>query len=345
MAHWFRTQSVESSTAGGPYTHMGGNEQSAMSQPEIAVLRQKIHGLSAVDYASALRDRLPDAEVAVGRTPAEEHDLIESAPIVTGFSMTPDEVEAAANMDLFACVYAGVGHLDLDAFEANGTAVTNASGVHGPNISEYVIGAILSHVRGFKQAWRQEDRNEWRSYPAHELQGSTVTVVGLGAIGQAVVDRLDPFGVDTIGVRYTPEKGGPTDEVLGFDEIHDALARTDYLVLACPLTDTTEGLIDTEALLTLPTDAFLVNIARGGVVETDDLVSAMQANRIAGAALDVTDPEPLPNDHPLWDLDTVSITPHNAGHTPDYYERLAEILATNVERYRNGETDFENQVV
>ncbi|MFO7833099.1 MAG: D-2-hydroxyacid dehydrogenase [Halohasta sp.] len=315
-----------------------------MSEPEIAILRQKIHGLSADDYASALRSQLPETEIAVARTPDEERALIESVPIVTGFSMDPTEVDAS-NLDLFACVYAGVGHLDLNAFEANGTAVTNASGVHGPNIGEYVLGAILSYVRGFKQAWRQAERNEWRSYPARELHGSTVTVVGLGAIGQAVVDRLDPFGVDTIGVRYTPEKGGPTDEVLGFDELHDALARTDYLVLACPLTDETEGLIDSEALLTLPTDAFMVNIARGGVVETDDLVSAMRANRIAGAALDVTDPEPLPNDHPLWDLDTVSITPHNAGHTPDYYERLAEILATNVDRYREGETDFENRVV
>ena len=316
-----------------------------MSQPEITVLRQKIHGLSAVDYATALRDRLPDATVTIARTPDEERDLIESAPIVTGFSMSPAEVDAAANLDLFACVYAGVGHLDLDAFEANEVAVTNASGVHGPNIAEYVLGAILSHVRGFRRAWRQQDRHEWRSYPAREFQGSTVTVVGLGAIGQTVVDRLDPFGVDTIGVRYTPEKGGPTDEVLGFDEIHDALARTDYLVLACPLTDETRGIIDNEAFLTLPTDAFLVNIARGGVVDTDDLVTALQANRIAGAALDVTDPEPLPNDHPLWDLDTVSITPHNAGHTPDYYERLAEILATNVDRYRRGETDYENRVV
>jgi len=315
-----------------------------MSEPEIAILRQKIHGLSADDYATALRSRLPDTEIAVARTPDEERALIESVPIVTGFSMDPTDVDAP-NLDLFGCVYAGVGHLDLDAFEANGTAVTNASGVHGPNIGEYVLGAILSYVRGFKRAWRQAERNEWRSYPARELQGSTVTVVGLGAIGQAVVDRLDPFGVDTIGVRYTPEKGGPTDEVLGFDDLHDALARTDYLVLACPLTDETEGLIDSEALLTLPTDAFMVNIARGGVVETDDLVSAMRANRIAGAALDVTDPEPLPNDHPLWDLDTVSITPHNAGHTPDYYERLADILAENVDRYRRGETDFENRVV
>ncbi len=316
-----------------------------MSTPEIAVLRQKIHGLSARDYARALGERLPNTDIAVGKTPAEEAELLEAVPIATGFSMSTETIESAENLELFGCVYAGVGHLDLEAFEANGTAVTNASGVHGPNISEYVLGAILSHVRGFKQAWRQQDRNEWRSYPARELKDSTVTVVGLGAIGQAIVDRLDPFGVETIGVRYTPQKGGPTDEVLGFDEIHDALARTDYLVLACPLTDETERIIDSEAFLTLPTDAFLVNIARGGVVDTDDLVTALQANRIAGAAIDVTDPEPLPNDHPLWDFDTVSITPHNAGHTPEYYERLADILVSNVERYRNGETDFKNQVL
>jgi phosphoglycerate dehydrogenase-like enzyme len=315
-----------------------------MPTPEIAILRQKIHRLSADDYATALRSRLPETDIAVAQTPSEEQELLEQVPIATGFKLTPAELQQASNLDLFACVYAGVGHLDLDAFEANGTAVTNASGVHGPNIAEYVIGSILSFVRGFKRAWRQQGHREWRSYPARELQGSTVTVVGLGAIGQAIVDRLDPFGVDTIGVRYTPEKGGPTDEVLGFDEIHTALARTDHLILACPLTDETRGLIDTEAFLTLPSDAFLVNIARGGVVDTDSLVSALQANRIAGAALDVTDPEPLPGDHPLWELDTVSITPHNAGHTPAYYERTADILAANVERYRQGDTEFENRV-
>ena len=316
-----------------------------MSTPEIAVLRQKIHGLSAVDYAAALRERLPDAEITIARTPEAEADLFERVPIVTGYEISEAEIRAAENLELFAGVYAGTGHLALDVFEEHGVAVTNASGVHGPNIAEYVIGAILSHVRGFKQAWRQQDRREWRSYPARELKDSTVTVVGLGAIGQSIVERLEPFGVDTIGVRYTPEKGGPTDEVLGFDELHDALARTEYLVLACPLTETTRGLIDSEALLTLPTHAFLVNIARGGVVDTDDLVTALQANRIAGAALDVTDPEPLPADHPLWGFEDVSITPHNAGHTPVYYERTADILAANVARYRAGDRDFENRVV
>ena len=316
-----------------------------MATPQIAVLRQNIHGLSADDYASALRDRLPEADIAVAQTPGDERDLLESAPIATGFSLGEEQIERATNLDLFACVYAGVGHLQLDLFEDHGIAVTNASGVHGPNIAEYVIGAILSHVRRFKQAWRQQQRGSWQSFPARELNGSTVTVVGLGAIGTSVVDRLEPFGVDILGVRYTPEKGGPTDEVFGFDEIHDALAQTDYLVLACPLTDKTRELIDSDALLTLPTDAVLVNIARGGVVDTDALVSALQANRIGGATLDVTDPEPLPGDHPLWDFENVSITPHNAGHTPDYYERTAEILAGNVDRYRNGNTEFENRVV
>jgi len=328
-----------------PYTDIRGIERSNMSTSQIAVLRQNIHGLSADDYATALRDRLPDAEISVARTPAEEADLLESVPIATGFSLSEAQIERAKHLDLFACVYAGVGHLPLDTFEEHGIAVTNASGVHGPNIAEYVIGAILSHVRGFNRARRQQHNRVWQSYPASELQGSTVTVVGLGAIGTAVVDRLEPFGVDTIGVRYTPEKGGPTDEIYGFDEIHDAFARTDYLVLACPLTDETRELIDSDALLTLPTESVLVNIARGGVVDTDALVSALQANRIGGATLDVTDPEPLPGEHPLWDFDNVSITPHNAGHTPDYYERTAEILAGNVDRYRDGDTDFENRVV
>lgn len=316
-----------------------------MSTPQIAVLRQNIHGLSADDYATALRDRLPDAEITVADTPTEERELLDTVPIATGYALADDQIERAGQLDLFACVYAGVGHLPLETFAEHEIAVTNASGVHGPNIAEYVIGAILGHVRRFKQAWRQQHRQSWQSFPARELRDSTVTVVGLGAIGTAVVDRLAPFGVETLGVRYTPEKGGPTDEVFGFSDIHAALARTDYLVLACPLTDETRGLIDSDALLTLPTDAVLVNIARGGVVDTDALVSALQANRIGGATLDVTDPEPLPADHPLWEFETVTITPHNAGHTPKYYERTAEILGENVERYRDGSTDFENRVV
>ena len=314
---------------------------------DIAVLRQKIHGMAAAELADAIGDRLPDHEVAVAETPEEERELLETAPVAVGIRFDESQLETAENLRLFACAYAGTGHLPVDAFEERGVAVTNASGVHGPNIAEYVVGAIVTYTRDFKRAWRQQEERHWASYRGDELMGSTVTVVGLGAIGRALVERLEPFGVHTVGVRYSPEKGAPTDEVYGFDEIHDALARTDYLVLACPLTETTENLIDESAFRTLPPDALLINVARGGVVDTDALVSTLRSNDIRGAALDVTDPEPLPADHPLWGFEEVQITPHNAGHTPQYYERLADILAENVDRIEaTGEYEnLKNQVV
>ncbi|MEF8779622.1 MAG: D-2-hydroxyacid dehydrogenase [Haloferacaceae archaeon] len=313
---------------------------------EIAVLRQHIHGLSGETYAEELRERLPEADVRLARTPGEERELLETAEVATGLKLTPEQLDAAPNLELFACVYAGTGHLDVEAFRERGIAVTNGSGVHGPNIAEYVIGSMVVFARDFKRAWRQQDRREWRSFPSTEIKGSTVTVVGLGAIGQAVVERLEPFGAELLGVRYSPGKGGPTEEVYGFDELYEPLSRSDYVVLACPLTEETEKLVDMEALRTMPPDAVLINIARGGVVDTEALVRRLRVNALRGAALDVTDPEPLPGDHPLWGFDNVHITPHNAGHTPEYFARVADILAENVDRIREtGYEDLRNQVV
>jgi phosphoglycerate dehydrogenase-like enzyme len=124
--------------------------------------------------------------------------------------------------------------------------------------------------------------------------------------------------------------------VLGSDALHEALARTDCLVLCCPLTEETRGLVGEAEFTTLSSDAVLVNVARGAVVETDALVSALRRGRIGGAALDVTDPEPLPDDHPLWGFDDVLVTPHTAGATPEYYERLADLVADNVRRIGDG---------
>jgi len=304
---------------------------------EILVLRQKIHGLRAGSYADLLADRLPDCSVVAADTPSTERTAIETADVATGFSLDPEQLDRADELELFACVFAGTGHLDLDAFAEHGVAVTNASGVHRPNISEYVVGAMVALTRQFPRAWQQKAQRRWQKYPVGEIHGSTVAVVGLGAIGEAVVSRLDPFGVDTVGVRYTPSKGGPTDDVYGFDEIHEAVSDADYVVLACPLTEATRGLIDDEVFLTMPTDARLVNVARGPVVETEALVGALRSDTIGGAAIDVTDPEPLPEDHPLWNFENVMITPHNAGASPDYYERCADILAENIRALSSGD--------
>ncbi|MFB6300947.1 MAG: D-2-hydroxyacid dehydrogenase [Halobacteriales archaeon] len=314
--------------------------------PDILVLRREVHGMPIEQYAAAIRNRLPEYDVRLARTPREERELIRQAPIVTGLNIREELMEAAEELRVFACLYAGVGHLPLAELETRNVAVTSAAGVHGPNIAEYVIGGMLMIARGFHQGMRRQQRREWRHFKARELQGSTVTIVGLGAIGTATATRLEPFDVETIGVRYTPEKGGPTDEVIGFDPdaLHDAYARTDYLVVACPLTETTEGLIDFAAFETVPPECVLINIARGPIVDTDALIDALRGELIRGAVLDVTDPEPLPEDHPLWTFSNVVITPHSSGHTPEYYERVADILADNVERIETtGEyTDLRN---
>jgi len=312
---------------------------------DVLVLREGTEGLSMESYAATLRERLPSGTVALARTPAEERELVPGARVVTGVTVDEDLLDRADSLSLFACTFAGTDHVPVDELTERGVAVTNAGGIHAPGIAEQVLGHCLMFARRLHEGWRRERRREWRHYQSGELGGSTVTIVGLGSIGQAVVERLEGFGVETIGVRYTPEKGGPTDEVCGFGEedIHDALARSAYVILACPLTETTRGLIGPEEFATMNPNTVLINVARGGIVDTDALVAALRTNGVRGAALDVTDPEPLPPTHPLWDLENCLITPHTGGHTPLHWERLADIVARNVERLESGE-ELENLV-
>mgnify|MGYP002760932323 FL=1 len=313
--------------------------------PDVVVLREGTVELSMGAYAAALRERLPDRSVELARTPKQERELIRDARVVTGTDVDPDLVDDASNLQFFACTFAGTDHLAVDELTARGVAVTNASGVHAPGIAEQSIGNMLVFARRLHEAWRRKQNAEWRHFQSAEFTDSTVTIIGLGAIGQAIVQRLAGFEVDTVGIRYTPSKGGPTDEVYGFepDAVHHALARSDYVVVACPLTDVTRELLGGAEFATMPPNAVVVNAARGGVIDTDALVAALQSGAIRGAALDVTDPEPLPGDHPLWTLENCLITPHTGGHTPKYWDRLADIVAENVDRLDAG-TSLVNEV-
>jgi phosphoglycerate dehydrogenase-like enzyme len=314
--------------------------------PDVVVLRAGTEGLPAEPYAAAIRERLPDRDVRLARTPGQERELVTDARVVTGVDIDESLLARAERLELFACAFAGTEHLPIDALRERGVAVTNAGGIHAPGLAELALGGMLTFARRLDEGWRRTEAREWRHFQSWELTESTVTVAGLGSIGQALVERLQGFETHTIGVRYTPSKGGPTDEVIGFEPeaIHDALARTEYLVIACPLTDTTRELIGEAEFATLPPDAVLVNVARGGIVDTDALVAAIQSNGIRGAALDVTDPEPLPPDHPLWGFGNVLITSHSGGHTPEHWPRLADILAENVERLTTGDR-LENEIL
>lgn len=315
-------------------------------ETDILVLRTGAPGLSAEDFRTTLQDHLPGRTIRLARTPAEERTLVTNAKVVTGNAFDSDLLDRADRLRLYAHASSGVGNLPVETMEERGIAVTNAAGLM-PCIAEQVLGYFLLFARQLHEGLRRQEKREWRHYQPTEFNGCRVTVIGLGAIGTQILERLSAFDVETVGVRYSPEKGGPADHVEGYDNLHAALSRSDYVVLSCPLTSLTRGLIGPAEFDTLENDTVLVNVARGKVVETDALVTALRRNLIGGAALDVTDPEPLPENHPLWGFDNVIVTPHNAGSSPNHWDRVAKLLAENLERVEEtGEyDDLKNQIV
>ena len=244
-------------------------------------------------------------------------------------------IGAATNMKWLNSIYAGVDGMPLAQLKAQGCIVTNGAGINAITIAEYVVMAMLTVAKGYRQVVRAQDRHEWLmdSPGKVELFGSKALLLGYGAIGKLIEERLQPFGVDVTVVRRTP---GPTS--LAPDAWRARLGEFDWVILAVPATPETENMIGAYELATMKQSATLINIARGSVVEQDALVKALQDKQIGAAFLDVTTPEPLPADHPLWTLDNAHVSMHLSGRAQDkMFVRSAERFFENLERYRKGE--------
>jgi phosphoglycerate dehydrogenase-like enzyme len=209
--------------------------------------------------------------------------------------------------------------------------VCNARGVYDAPLAEWVVGAILATLRGLVESRDAQTRHAWDAIEPPELSGRRVVILGLGSIGTAIADRLRPFGVDVVGVGRAARDG-----VCGLAELDEVLPGAEILVNMLPLTSETRGLLDARRLSFLPDGALVVNGGRGRTIETAALVAELQSGRIR-AALDVTDPEPLPPDHPLWELPNVLITPHMAGDSPGSTIRAFQLAGDQIRRFAAGE--------
>jgi phosphoglycerate dehydrogenase-like enzyme len=211
---------------------------------------------------------------------------------------------------------------------------TAAKGVYAGPIAEYVLAMLLAAVRRLPEVLHDDT---WRPRDVRTLRGSTAGIVGAGGIGSAVIELLRPLGVRTIAVTRSGRAVEGADVSVAAADLAEAVRESDFLVLAAPATGETRGLVDAQLLGQLPPHAWIVNVGRGSIVDTPALVEALRAGRLGGAALDVTDPEPLPPDHPLWTLPNVIVTSHTA-NTPRlggaaYAARVRE----NVRRFGTGE--------
>jgi D-2-hydroxyacid dehydrogenase (NADP+) len=292
-------------------------------------------------YARELREAFPEIEVVLVESIEKGLPEMKRADILFTFGAHIARVDLFVDAPRLKWVQAlgtGVdGITDKPSLRPD-VIVTNIHGIHGPAMAEAAISAMLALARDLPLYVHHQDRREWVREPVSLLDGKTAGILGVGISGESLAPRLKALGMKVVGLSATPR------EVPGFDEIRprSALAASvggfDYLVVLAPYTPSTHNLVDAGILAAMKPKSFLVNLARGGLVDEAALIAALQQGPLAGAALDVFAAEPLPKDSPLWSLPNVLVTPHLGGFYDDYPDRALPILKENLRRFLAGDT-------
>ena len=261
-------------------------------------------------------------------------------------------IPAAPRLAFIQSISAGTDQYSRDALGAAGIRVASAQGVNERAVAEHAVALILAMARQIPEARDNQTAKKWRgmigdiSKREDELGGKTLVIAGMGRIGSRLATLAKAFDMCVIASRRDPSKGaGPADKVVGEDGLLGVLPQADFVALTCPLTPKTENLIDAKALTAMKPSAYLINVARGKVVNEPALVEALSQKRIAGAALDCVWEEPLPATSGLWGVPNVLITPHTAGETRRYEDNVIDLLLENLERLWRGEAVLKNQFV
>jgi phosphoglycerate dehydrogenase-like enzyme len=258
----------------------------------------------------------------------------------------------ARKLKFIQSISAGIDQYDRDLLRKHGIRLASAVGVNANAVAEHAVALMLSLKRHLHTSRDNQAKGHWRGMISEiaaredELAGKVLLIVGLGRIGARLATLARAFDMKVLATRRDPGQGaGGADAVFGHERLPELLPQADVVVLTCPLTPATENLIDARALALMKPSANLINVARGRLVEEHALIEALQAKRIAAAALDVTRDEPLPSASPLWAMPNVVITSHTAGETQAYEDRVIDLLLTNLDRLWRGEATLVNQVV
>jgi phosphoglycerate dehydrogenase-like enzyme len=261
-------------------------------------------------------------------------------------------LDRAPQLRFIQAIGAGTDQFPRDELARRGIRLASARGVNARAVAEHAMALILALSRRLPEARDNQARRIWRQMISDlarredELDGKTLLVVGSGDIGGRLARLAKAFEMSVLGLRRDPSLGrGAADAVHPMSALKSLLPEADFVALTCPLTPETENLIDADALARMRAAAYLVNVARGRVVDETALVEALAARQIAGAGIDVTVEEPLAANSPLWAMEHVLITPHTAGETRRYEDNVIEILRDNLERLWRGESQLRNQVV
>jgi len=312
----------------------------------LILLRHSFELWNAPPWLSERVNRDFPAVQAIQRS---SYDGIENhlgdAEVIISWSLRPEQFKVADKLRWIHSPAAAVHQLMFPELVQSDVILTNAREVHGPVVAESVMALVFALAKCLPQAIRLQQKHLWgqevmwqgRPRP-RELAGATLGLVGLGSIGQAVARHASNLGMRVLAVRESVEKGTPegVHQVFASSQLDDMLGQSDYVVLAVPVTSSTRGLMNAARLAKMKSEACLINVGRGPLVDEAALAQAVRDKRIGGAALDVFEKEPLPADSPLWDLENLLITPHTAGLTEKLWERHYQLISENLRRYLDG---------
>ncbi len=294
--------------------------------------------------APRLRQRWPEMRVANAHSYQALDPELPAAEMFVGFSIRPEQLARAPRLAWIHSTAAGIAQLTYPEIRQRGIVVTNARGVHAGPMAEHILGMLLALARRFPDAMRWQAQRRWAQQqiwdaapPPRELRGSLLLMAGFGAVGQAVARLVRPLGMRVWAT--TLSGGGDTllaERILPTSAFDSALPEADYVLLAAPETPSTIGMMGAAQLARMKPSACLLNVARGTLVDEPALIAALKNRRIAGAALDVASLEPLPPESPLWSLPGVFLTPHLSAASEALWQRQAELLENNLERWFSG---------
>jgi phosphoglycerate dehydrogenase-like enzyme len=283
----------------------------------------------------------PGVRTVRGQRPEDFGDAIAKAEIVLHCSggrkrLEPLLAETPRVRWVHSCS-AGVENVLFPALVESPIVLTNSRGTYSRSLAEWTLAAVLFFAKDLRRLVRSQAQGRWDPFDPEEIAGRTLGVVGFGDIGRAVARYARALGLRVLALRRQPDPHELADEVVGPDGLLDLMRRSDYVVVAAPITPDSRGLVTREAIQAMKPSAVLINIGRGPVVDEAALVEALGAGRIRGAALDVFDQEPLPEGHPFYRLDNVLLSPHSADHVAGWREGAVDLFVEQVERFRRGE--------
>ncbi|MHB8411066.1 MAG: D-2-hydroxyacid dehydrogenase [Candidatus Acidiferrales bacterium] len=286
---------------------------------------------------------LPSYERVIGELPDTD--------ILVGYSLRRDQFAQAKKLKWIHSTAAGVGQLMYPELRQSNVLLTNASGIHAVPMSEHILGMIIALARRFPDAMHYQAQSRWAQQKIWdgkprpmELSGRVLLIIGFGSTGRELARRIQPLGMKIWGVTRSGRGDAQlTERILPATELANALPQADFVVLAAPETPETRQMIGAREFALMKPTAYLINVARGTLVDEAALAAALGARTIAGAAIDVAEEEPLPASSPLWKLDNIFITPHVSAATEHMWERQMHLLMENLERWFTGR-DLINQV-